>query len=214
MKIRHFTLALLLIICAGAQAQSPSEFSYQAVARDAGGEVLANQSIAIQFRIRQGSAVGTEVYRESHATSTDVRGLFDLHVGGGTPSLGTMAGIEWGNGPYFLEVEIDPSGGTAYTSIGAQELLSVPYAMHANGAMSLIDADGDTKVDVEEGADDDIIRFDMGGTEYFTMDEGTIQVLNTGNSVYMGDGAGANDDYSDNRNVGIGPDALGANSTG
>ncbi len=37
------------------------------------------------------------------------------------------------------------------------------------GGTSIVDADGDTKVDVEEGADDDIVRMDVFGTERFLL---------------------------------------------
>ncbi len=65
----------------------------------------------------------------------------------------------------------------------------------------LADADGDTKIQMEENSDDDIIRFDLGGTEFMRLDSGRIEILNTGGSVFIGEGAGANDDLSDNRNV-------------
>ena len=78
----------------------------------------------------------------------------------------------------------------------------------------LVDADGDTKIQVEEGTDEDIIRFDMAGTEFFRMDSGRIEVVNTGNSVFIGDGAGAHDDFSDNLNVAVGDSALYSNTTG
>ena len=35
---------------------------------------------------------------------------------------------------------------------------------------TLVDADGDTKIQVEETADEDVIRFDVAGTEYVTID--------------------------------------------
>gem|GEM_PF-1141136 len=83
------------------------------------------------------------------------------------------------------------------------------------GYVSLLhDADADTKVQVEEGPDDDVIRFDMAGTEYFRMNNGRLEVLNTGGSVFVGAGAGAQDDFSANRNVAIGDSALGSNTTG
>ena len=77
--------------------------------------------------------------------------------------------------------------------------------------LSLADNDDDTKIQVEETVDEDVIRFDMGGTEYFSMNQGRFSVLNTGNSVFIGDGAGANDDLS-NSNVYIGASA-GENGT-
>ncbi|MCP4091226.1 MAG: hypothetical protein GY746_15760, partial [Gammaproteobacteria bacterium] len=76
------------------------------------------------------------------------------------------------------------------------------------------DTDNDTKIQVEESADDDIIRFDMAGTEFFRMDSGRLEVVNTGGSVFIGDGAGANDDFSNNLNVAVGESALSSNTSG
>ncbi|MFT5860905.1 MAG: hypothetical protein ACI865_003021, partial [Flavobacteriaceae bacterium] len=76
------------------------------------------------------------------------------------------------------------------------------------------DTDNDTKMQLEESFDEDIIRFDLGGVEYFTMDSGRLEVFNTGNSVFLGAGAGRNDDFTDNQNTAIGDSALSANTIG
>lgn len=78
----------------------------------------------------------------------------------------------------------------------------------------LQDADTDTKIQVEESPDDDFIRFDLAGTEYFRMKSGHLGVHNTGSSVFIGNNAGANDDFSNNVGVAIGSDALQSNTTG
>jgi len=83
------------------------------------------------------------------------------------------------------------------------------------GTFEIADTDSDTKIQVEEaGVDDDIIRFDMDGTEFFRMDSGRLEVLNTGHSVFIGEGAGANDDFTYNKNVAVGDSALFSNTTG
>lgn len=76
------------------------------------------------------------------------------------------------------------------------------------------DADNDTKIQLEESADEDIIRFDMGGNEYFRMNQGRIGVINTGRSVFIGDDAGTSDDLTDNQNVFIGYASGKDNTTG
>ena len=76
------------------------------------------------------------------------------------------------------------------------------------------DADSDTKIMVEESADEDKIRFDIGGTEYFVMDTARLEFLNSGSSVFIGEGAGLNDDLSNNKNTFIGFDAGKATTTG
>ena len=81
-------------------------------------------------------------------------------------------------------------------------------ATWSDGALGLIDADDDTKVVVEKTADDDVIRFDMEGVEYFRMDSGRLEVLNTGRSIFIGDGAGLNDDRTDNMNTVLGDSAM------
>jgi hypothetical protein len=47
----------------------------------------------------------------------------------GTAVSGTFAGIDWAAGPYYVKTETDLSGGTNYTIISSNELLSVPYAL-------------------------------------------------------------------------------------
>ena len=89
------------------------------------------------------------------------------------------------------------------------------WAPSVGGSSDMIhDADNDTKIQVEESADEDMIRFDMGGIEYFVMDSGRIHVRNTGNSIFLGQNAGLNDDLTNNRNVFIGNDAGKLNTSG
>jgi hypothetical protein len=76
------------------------------------------------------------------------------------------------------------------------------------------DADANTKVEVEQSANEDKIRFTLGGTEYYKMNKGAIEFNNTGNSVFLGASAGTADDYSANNNVGIGDHCLSTNTTG
>lgn len=80
--------------------------------------------------------------------------------------------------------------------------------------LEISDADNDTKIQVEESGDEDIIRFDQEGTEFFRMDSGRFEVVNTGNSVMIGEGAGLNDDQTNNRNVYIGASAGNTSTTG
>ena len=72
----------------------------------------------------------------------------------------------------------------------------------------LSDADGDTKIQVEESADEDLIRFDLAGTEKFVMRGSTIETVNSGNSVFIGENAGLNDNLTNNQNIAIGTNTL------
>jgi len=212
---------IMLLIGLHTIAQSPEKMKYQAVIRDSNGHVVTNQAIGMQISIIQGDLPGTVVYTETQSLVSNVHGLTSTEIGTGTVVFGDFSTIDWANGPYFLQIETDPTGGTSYTVTGTNQLLSVPYAMHAKTAdslntnvHSLSDADGDTKIQVEENPNEDVIRFDMAGTEFFKMDSGRLEVLNTGRSVFIGEGAGVNDDLSNNRNIAIGDSTLFNNSLG
>ena len=125
-----------LFLCTGiaAFAQAPSSFNYQGAARDGSGEVIASASIGLRFTVRTDAAAGAIQYQETHTVSTDAFGLFSVAVGTGTIIQGTFAGITWGTASKYLQIEMDPNGGTTYSDMGAPQLLSVPYALYANAA--------------------------------------------------------------------------------
>src|SRR3989344_6287479 len=115
-------------------AQAPQGFNYQAVARNSSGVAVVSQPIGLQISLRQTTSTGTIVYTETHAVTSNNLGLVNLVVGMGTPVTGTFNTINWGAGPYFIEVSMDITGGTTYSLMGTQQLMSVPYALYsANG---------------------------------------------------------------------------------
>jgi uncharacterized protein (TIGR02145 family) len=129
-----FTLFVILALTTGVFAQSPQRMSYQAVVRNTGGVLQANQAVGMKISILQGSATGTPVYVETHTTTTNGNGLATIEIGGGTIVTGTFAGINWSGGTYFIKTETDPAGGTNYTITGTSQILSVPYALYAKTA--------------------------------------------------------------------------------
>ncbi len=126
-------VAATLVLPFKANAQSPEKISYQAVIRDTGGDLVANQSVGMQISILQGSVSGTAVYTETQATVTNANGLISINIGEGS-SGDDFSAIDWSNGPYFIKTETDPQGGTDYTISGTSQILSVPYAIHATTA--------------------------------------------------------------------------------
>jgi hypothetical protein len=126
------TIALILLApfyITGAYAQQG--ISYQAIARDTTGNIMANHSLTLQFSIRDAAPGGTIVYQESHLVTTNELGLFQVAVGQGSATVGNFSAVEWSVQPKFLQMEIDPGGFGFYIDMGTQQLLSVPYAMHA-----------------------------------------------------------------------------------
>ena len=122
---------LLVLLSTTVFAQSPNAFNYQAVVRDASGNVLVNQPVGLRVAILQGTQNGSIVYQETFSPTTNGFGLANVVIGTGTVLNGSFSSINWGSGPYFIQVSVDPSGGTAYSVLGTSQLVSVPYALHA-----------------------------------------------------------------------------------
>ena len=139
MQLRYISIFTFLCLLTGQtllEAQAPPRMSYQSVVRDSEGELVETQPIGIRISLLQGSSTGTNVYSETHLRQTNVNGLVTLEIGTGDVINGDLQSIEWENGPYFIQSEFDPDGGTNYTITGTSELLSVPYALYAaNGGV-------------------------------------------------------------------------------
>ncbi len=130
--MRKFINTLLLFLIANiAVAQAPQGIPYQAAARNSSGAVLASTAISVRFTIRDSIATGAIKYRETHSVTTTAQGMFSVNVGQGTVVTGTFAGINWATNAKFLQVEMDPAGGSSYIELGTQQMMSVPYAQFA-----------------------------------------------------------------------------------
>lgn len=134
MKILLLILSIGVIQWSMVIAQSPLSIPYQAVARDSSGNFISNQIISLRFSIHDVTANGSIVYQETQTDTTNALGLFIANIGEGNINTGTFAAIDWGNGAKFIQVEMDASGGSTYTSMGTQQMLSVPYALFAGNA--------------------------------------------------------------------------------
>jgi hypothetical protein len=154
MKKIILTVAAFAILGFNAFSQAPEAVKYQAVVRDGSSLIVANQSVGVQLRILEGSASGTAVYTETFNVTTNQFGLINLEIGTGT-TTDDFSTIDWGNGSYFIENAIDVSGGTTYEVMGTSQLLSVPYALHANTADNVLndqvdDADNDPTNELQD----------------------------------------------------------------
>ena len=144
LTITGFVVTLLAL------AQSPNLMNYQGVARNAAGNVLPSQPVGLRLSILSGSPTGTVVYQETRNVTTNAFGLFNVQVGspGAITTTGTIAAVNWtafgvGSGTKYLQVEIDPIGGTSYFNVGSTQLVSVPYSLNAGAAAPVGPAGGD-----------------------------------------------------------------------
>jgi uncharacterized protein (TIGR02145 family) len=136
MRLTLTTIALLF--SALLLAQAPALIPYQAIARNTAGEPLASSTLNARFTIHDGTAAGANVWQEQQTVSTNTLGLFTAQLG----SSMALTSVNWGNGSKFLQVELDL--GSGFIDLGTQQLLSVPYALHAGSVHLDVSTAGDT----------------------------------------------------------------------
>ena len=176
MKSLYLSVVLFLSVVFSANAQSPEMFNYQAIVRNTSGTVVANQAVGVRVSILQGSIIGPAVFVETHSPVSNNYGLINLQIGTGTnvgPQLNT---IDWSTDSYFVRIEIDPAGGTAYSLTSSSQLISVPYALHAKTVEFVDDADADPTNEYNTGAT-------LTGTNLDITDDGGTQTVDLSSLV-------------------------------
>jgi hypothetical protein len=110
-------------------AQAPQKFSFQGVARDIQGKIISNATIKLRFSIHQGAISGPVAYVEEQSVQTSIMGVFNCVIGSNSQ---VFTSVEWGTGNYFMQTEMDATGGNNYIDMGTTQMLSVPYSLVAN----------------------------------------------------------------------------------
>jgi hypothetical protein len=131
---------------------------YQAVVRDGSGTPLVNHPLTVRCTLHDNSASGNIVYQETHNITTNNLGLFTLHIGTGTASIGNIDSIHWALYKKFLQVEFDTTAqGGNYIDLGTQQFMAVPYALYAETAGNALNGPkgdkGDAGVNGMNGVD-------------------------------------------------------------
>lgn len=135
MKTR-ITLALAVLLTSLSFAQQG--INYKALIKDGSSNVVASQSITVQFQILKGTGM-TNVYQETHTPTTDANGLMVVNIGEGTTG-DVFIDINWRSDDHYLNVQINTGGGLV--DVGTTQFMAVPYAIHAETA-----ANAATKID-------------------------------------------------------------------
>ena len=129
--MKKFTTFLAILLSVVTFAQTPQKLSYQAVIRDASNNLVTNHQIGIRISILQGTS---SVYEETQTSESNTNGLISIEIGINPE----FANIDWSTGTYFIQTEVDPTGGSNYTITSSSQLLSVPYALYAKTSGSSI----------------------------------------------------------------------------
>lgn len=136
--MKRYIILAAVLLTATMWGQAPEKMSYQAVVRDANNQLVTNTNVGMRISILQGSTTGTAVYVETQNPTTNANGLLSIEIGNGTVISGDFSTINWANDTYFIKTETDLNGGNSYTITGTSQLLSVPYALHAKTADSIV----------------------------------------------------------------------------
>ena len=158
MNIQKFTsikkiliVALLSIYTSHSFAQSSNGIFFQAVARDNFSNPAKDRNIYVQSTIIQNSTTGTKVLIETHKSSTDAMGVFNITIGNGQRTGGSatsITAIDWSKGPFYLNLKIAITPFSAndnwdYTKelidMGTTSFGTVPFALYSANTAKIDD---------------------------------------------------------------------------
>lgn len=125
---------LLVVLLVSAMGYTQNGINYKALIKDDSGNVIADNSIQIKFKILE-SDVQTNVYEETHTPTTDSNGIIIVNIGEGNIISGIFNDINWGDDTHFLNVKINTGGG--FVDLGTTQFSAVPYAFHAKKAANV-----------------------------------------------------------------------------
>ncbi|MCD4728275.1 MAG: tail fiber domain-containing protein [Pirellulales bacterium] len=206
MKKIYLSFILFSFIAISVLSQTPQAIKYQAIARDAVGNIIADQDVALRISILEASAIGTAVYVETHIAHTNQFGLLNIEIGNGTPVSGNFSTIGWGSNIFFVKTEMDPSGGSAYVFMGTSQLLSVPYSLFSENTANVDDADADPANELQtlSKTGSTVELSNGGGTVNDDVDDADnnpaneLQILSkTGSTIELSNGGGSVTDNVD-----------------
>jgi len=131
--ISRIVIASLLMITS--YVSNAQGINFQGVSRSANGTILASSSISLRLSILSKTVDATPEYVEVKKVVTNAQGIFSIVVGDavGGSTTGSFKTINWADAPKFLKVEMDPSGGTNYISMGITQLQYVPFSFYSLG---------------------------------------------------------------------------------
>lgn len=208
MKKLFFSMLFFATLVINAQ----TGINYKVLIKDGGGTVLVSQSVTVQFSILEGAAL-TNVYQETHTTTTDANGFVILNIGEGTSMSGDYSQIAWGDDEHFLNVQIN--SGAGLTDMGTTQFMAVPYAKFAENSITKIDNLTDAKAETKSvfvgensgNADDGNNQNTALGFDALKNNINGLQNVAIGESTLLGN-------ISGDRNTVIGQSAMRRNTTG
>jgi len=116
----------------------PYKVNYQGIIKD-NDAVVAETNVTLYLSISRTSPLNSNIFQEEHSLTTDSNGVFSLLIGEGVNQSVSLSTIDWSDGPYFLKTSFKYTGEAgAPVDLGSIQLVTVPYALHAKTAESII----------------------------------------------------------------------------
>ena len=117
--MKYLLSFLILTLLSSFDFYNPKGFNYQAIVRDASGNIKKNANVNVAFDILDQS--DNVLYSESHTVTTNDFGVINLVIGEGSTS-DDFSIVDWSIDELSIKVTLDG------TVMGTSPLLSVPYA--------------------------------------------------------------------------------------
>ncbi|MBO4602695.1 MAG: hypothetical protein J5651_06010, partial [Salinivirgaceae bacterium] len=162
-------------------AAAQSGFNYQAVIRDANGNLLANKTISLRISLMNGD---NTLYIEEQTVNTDTYGVTSVVVGSGSVKVGSFASVPWSSGNISMKTEFnpDPENSSTFETVGTTRLQSVPFAEYAKKT-SAVENPNKIQIAADASAADDEVLFSVKDKEGNVV----FAVYNSGVRVYVDD---------------------------
>ena len=141
-------LISLLLMPAGAPAETPQTMNYQVMLTDDADQPLADQSVQLVFLIYNVEHGGTKLWTETHNVVTNSIGVVSVVLGSTNPLAISF------DEPLWLQVEVDSE-----VLSPRRELTSAPYALSGAGGGA---GDGHS-LDADDGSPVDALYVDSEG---------------------------------------------------
>ena len=164
-------------------SQAPQLINYQAVIRDATGQVVQNQNVSLRLSIHEKYSVGINVYQEEHMVTTNDFGLVNIHIGAGVNKIGLLNAVKWGSEVHVLKVSLDQNGGSSFSVMGYAQLVSVPYALYAAN-VSYADTSATNELQMLSFAND-TLRLSNGNSIYFPNTDYSKNISDLNDSIMV-----------------------------
>jgi hypothetical protein len=121
-------LGLLSVLSTSSLAAQSKFLPYRGVAYTVSGNKLVSSAVAVQLSVLKSEPTSEAIYTETHKTTTDGAGQFQIELGKGLVKKGKLQEIVWTSGDYFLEVGLDVNGGESFRTLGVMPFFFTPPA--------------------------------------------------------------------------------------